>query len=253
LIAARPLSSIAFHPEARAELGRILGPAVARCRAILAEQGDLLLLTCMITEKSPRDMGGDPLPTDRLSAKDIVIHYLGRLRDKHLTRTMSVLLHPSLNELDRELRWALPSMGLALDYLNMSVQRHVAALSTLDTPDLPFLADRTEEDEAGIYTPLRSLVRAVGNCLADGASAFVSIPHSARHRLSAHERISLERLRATLTAEQIAALDAVSQNRMLSVRRIGDAARLERSSGGVIVDVDHAHVVPLPPYRETHR
>jgi hypothetical protein len=137
-------------------------------------------------------------------------------------------------------------IGSMQDHYRLCVQRHVATLSEPKVPDVPVLTRRTDEDDGGDYTPIRTAIRTIGNRIPDGGSVFVGVRKGLRASLSAHQRIELERVRAGLSDDCLEVLDKNCRGTATFVRRIGDAARLEQVFDGGYVYVDHVHVVPLP-------
>jgi len=218
----RSLSSIVFDPAARAEMGRILMPAVAICRDILDRRSDILGVLC---------------------SRGKLISYLSMNQNLSWPFSKSA---PKVREVYEECQRTLPKTELSDIGLTLHVQRSLVALSSYEAPAVPVVAERTDIDDAGIHTPVRAAIRTIGARLSDGASVLVCTPEVVKHLVSAHERLSLERFRSTMTAEHLSAVDEIADGCLLRVRRIGDAVRLEHSPDGRIVHTRRSYLAPLP-------
>lgn len=219
------LSSVTLDPVARTELGLALARAIALCRQILEERPDALCLLFSCVDY-PTYMLWDRWGPEPAQGTD-----------------------PRFSHVRSAVLEALPQVASSDNAMTMSVQRHVASLSAVPVPEVPITAERTDVSETGMYAPIRDAIRAVGNQLADGEVAIVGAKDQLLDRLSAHQRIEMERIRKAINPKHLAALDDASFARMISVRRLGDAARLEQSFAGGHVQVNRVHVVPLPPER----
>jgi hypothetical protein len=225
MITESAVSAAVFDPNVRAALGRYIAPAVSMCQEILDECPDFL---CVVF-----DSAGDAfyMPVD-----DAACLFADR-EDARVKRITDGI------------RSILPGGEFGLPYCRLSVQRHVASLSTYEIRSVPVLSERVDEAATihdGIHAPVRNILRTIGKRLADGEAALVGVYSENKNMVSGHCRVRMERTRSTISVEQLQAFDDALSCSLAFVRRIGDAARLEQSYDGKNIWVAHAHVVPLP-------
>jgi hypothetical protein len=256
-----PLSLIADDPAARAHVGRVLMPAIERFQAFLARRPDLFFLMLFVMDDAGSDedlkdalCGGKPYQWHCPPSTELFVDLKAVPMTSNRAAPVDVS-DPMVVEIEHSIRHAILRTGVDFRHCTIVVQRHVVSVDSIKMPCHPVWSERADRDVArGDDAFLRSIVRKVGNRLPDGAAVALSASEGTALHVTAHERMRMEKVRSTLSPAERAYLDDRSMVRLLRVRRIGEADRLEQSefypSGHEHVEVFGAHVVPLPLEKE---